>query len=168
MANRWVKLYASTVTDAIFNDRDSDTLKVWIWILISTFYKPTTIFIGNQEVDFSPGQMPFGRKAASVRLGLDENKVYRIVKKLERKGCIRITSTNKYSIITVTNWSRYQNVWYEDVDNLVDNSVDNCADKYDDDCESDYEAYSVDKYVDNPVDNYVDNCCDAIYIGDSK
>ena len=113
MTNRWIKLYASTVTDTIFNDRDSDTLKVWIWILVSVFYKSTTIFIGNQQVEFEPGQMPFGRKAASMELNINESKVYRIVKKLERKGCISIFSTKKYSIITVTNWDKYQHTDYE-------------------------------------------------------
>ena len=96
MKDRWIKLYASTLTDAVFTDTDSDTLKVWIWILLSVFYKPNTVFVGNKQVELLPGQMIFGRKAAGIKLGIHPSKVYRIVQKLAKKGCISIKTTKKY------------------------------------------------------------------------
>ncbi len=113
MANRWVKLYASTLVDTIFNDADAATFKTWMWILVKVFFKPTTIFIGNQQVELKAGQMPFGRKAAAMELKINESKLYRIIKKLEKKGCISIESNNKFSIITVTNWGKYQCYEYQ-------------------------------------------------------
>ena len=130
MKDRWIKLYASTLTDAVFTDTDSDTLKVWIWILLSVFYKPNTVFVGNKQVELLPGQMIFGRKAAGIKLGIHPSKVYRIVQKLAKKGCISIKTTKKFSVITVNNWAEYQNG--EGVDNYgkaVDNSVDKSVDK---------------------------------------
>lgn len=106
MDKTWIKLYRSILTDDIFNNPEN--LKVWIWILCKTYFEPKTVVVGRQQVELKTGQMLYGRKTAALQLQMNENKVYRIIRFLKDKGCINVEGFNKYSVITVNNWSDYQ------------------------------------------------------------
>ena len=106
MENTWLKLYRTILIDDIFTNPEN--LKVWIWLLCKACFEPKTVVVGRQQVDLQTGQMLYGRKAAAMQLQMNENKVYRIIRFLKDKGCIDVKSFNKYSIITVNNWSSYQ------------------------------------------------------------
>ncbi|NIP33187.1 hypothetical protein GWN26_15025, partial [Candidatus Saccharibacteria bacterium] len=71
-------------------------------------HKPKTVIIGNQAVILNPGQFLFGRKKASEDTCLSQQNVRTALKVLIAHHQITIKSTNKYSIISITNWHRYQ------------------------------------------------------------
>ena len=59
-------------------------------------------------LDIERGQLVTGRKQLSVETGLSEKKVRTCLSRLEQTGEISIETTNKYSIITVSNYETYQ------------------------------------------------------------
>ena len=64
--------------------------------------------IGMQEVTLQPGQFIFGRKVASEECGLSEQTIRTCLVKLKNMKKLTIKPTNKFSVISVVNWGRYQ------------------------------------------------------------
>ncbi|MEI2428525.1 hypothetical protein V8V54_26475 [Priestia megaterium] len=79
-------------------------------------YTRRNILFDKEEVVLEPGQFLTGRKSLSQEYNeslspkkkVKETTLWSWIKKFEKWGKIDIKSTNKYSIITVLNWSEYQ------------------------------------------------------------
>ena len=102
----WLKLYRSILDSAVF--QDAEILKVWIWLLCNVACEQHDIICYNKVIHLKPGQIATGRKKIAQCTDLNENKVYRALSALKSLGNIEIKATNKYSIITVVNWDKYQ------------------------------------------------------------
>ena len=102
----WLKLYRSILDSAVF--QDAEILKVWIWLLCNVAFEQHDTICYGKVIHLKPGQIATGRKKIAQCTDLNENKVYRALTSLKSLGNIEIKSTNKYSIITVVNWDKYQ------------------------------------------------------------
>lgn len=102
----WLKLYRSILDSAVF--QDAEVLKVWIWLLCNVAFEQHDTICYGKVIHLKPGQIATGRKKIAQCTDLSENKVYRALTALKSLGNIEIKSTNKYSIITVANWDKYQ------------------------------------------------------------
>lgn len=102
----WLKLYRSILDSAVF--QDAEVLKVWIWLLCSVAFEQHDTICYGKVIHLKPGQTATGRKKIAQCTDLNENKVYRALTVLKSLGNIEIKSTNKYSIITIVNWDKYQ------------------------------------------------------------
>lgn len=102
----WLKLYRSILDSAVF--QDAEVLKVWIWLLCSVAFEQHDTICYGKVIHLKPGQIATGRKKIAQCTDLNENKVYRALTVLKSLGNIEIKATNKYSIITVVNWDKYQ------------------------------------------------------------
>lgn len=102
----WLKLYRSILDSAVF--QDAEILKVWIWLLCNVAFEQHDTVCYGKVIHLKPGQIASGRKKIAQCTDLNENKVYRALTALKSLGNIEIKSTNKYSIITVVNWDKYQ------------------------------------------------------------
>ena len=102
----WLKLYRSILDSAVF--QDAEILKVWIWLLCNVAFEQHDTICYGKVIHLKPGQIATGRKKIAQCTDLNENKVYRALTALKSLGNIEIKSTNKYSIITVVNWDKYQ------------------------------------------------------------
>lgn len=102
----WVKLHRSLSTSAIASK--PDYLAVWVHLLMDATHKPTSVLVGRQVVDLEPGQLVFGRKVFSVKTGVSEAVIRSSLNVLQALQQITIKSTTKYSVISITNWSKYQ------------------------------------------------------------
>jgi hypothetical protein len=71
-------------------------------------HKALTVREGLQEVAISPGQFIFGRKRAAKELGMSEQNVRTCLSTLKNARNLVVQPTNKFSIITITNWDAYQ------------------------------------------------------------
>ena len=101
-----MKLYRSILDSAVF--QDAEVLKVWIWLLCNVAFEQHDTICYGRVIHLKPGQIATGRKKIAQCTDLNENKVYRALTALKSLGNIEIKSTNKYSIITVVNWDKYQ------------------------------------------------------------
>ena len=102
----WLKLYRSILDSAVF--QDAEVLKVWIWLICNVAFEQHDTICYGKVITIKPGQIATGRKKIAQCTDLNENKVYRALAALKSLGNIEIKATNKYSIITVVNWDKYQ------------------------------------------------------------
>jgi hypothetical protein len=108
VAAGYIKLARCLLDKAIFNNEK--LLKVWIWCLLKATHKEHEHGEGLQKIKLLPGQFIFGRHEAAKELKMAESTVWRLMKRLSdtTNPSLEIKSTNKFSIVTVTNWSTYQ------------------------------------------------------------
>ena len=106
MSNGWVKLHRGLLEHGIF--RDAAVLQVWMYLLLRASYREQKLAIGRQVIFLQPGQLLYGRKAVSEKLGIGEGKLRGIMEMLEQSGSIVVESTNRYSVVTIVNWMEYQ------------------------------------------------------------
>ena len=106
MTTGWMKLHRTLLEKPVFED--AYTLQVLIYCLLKATYKEMTVKVGNQVIDLQPGQLLYGRKQVSQRLGMGEGKLRGIMEYLVQNGTVAIESRSRYSIVTIVNWEQYQ------------------------------------------------------------
>lgn len=99
----WLKLWRQYKRSAEFSH--PDTWWIFSWLLGSVnhadgFFRGHAIPAGS--IATSP------QRIADESPGWDRSKVRRELAKLEQHGSIKIKTTNKFTIITLVNWGRYQ------------------------------------------------------------
>ena len=117
----WVKLYRKIQRSSVF--QNEGLLKVWIWYLVKANHEDRWISIstgrGKTEVLVKRGQFIFGRKTAAKTLNMDENTLYKRMKKLENMENCNIQSNTHYSIVTILNYDLYQESEKDEVTGIV-------------------------------------------------
>lgn len=94
----------------------------WTYCLMKASWKEYDAIVGLQVVHLLPGQFIFGREKAAEETGLSEREIRTILDFLRKAGNLTIKTTNKYSIITIINWTTYQGEEIEN-DQLNDQQV---------------------------------------------
>lgn len=103
----WIKLYRKILDNPI-NCKDSEYFSVWIYLLLNaTHTEYDTVFKG-ERITLKSGQLITGRKAIAEKFKIDENKVQRILKTLEKQHQIEQQTSNKNRLISIINWNEYQ------------------------------------------------------------
>lgn len=102
----WLKLHRALIESAVFSD--PEVLKVWIWLLCSVAYENHDVLFMGKVIQLQAGQIATGRKKMAQATDLSESKVYRALNILKNIGNISIKANNKYSVITVLNWEKFQ------------------------------------------------------------
>ncbi len=78
------------------------------YCLTKASHKSRDTIVGYKNVSLRPGQFIFGRKIAAQETGLSEQEIRTCIKYLTENGKINCEPTSKFSIITVLDWSTYQ------------------------------------------------------------
>ena len=108
MANKgWIKLHRSLQDKAFI--RNPEKLALWIHLLILANHKEREEEFNSEPIVCKPGQFTTGRKQLAEITGINEQRIYRILKYFEEKEYqIEQQTCNKNSLITIKNWSFYQ------------------------------------------------------------
>ena len=102
----WLKLNRSILSSSVFDN--PKLLKVWIWCLCKASHKEHDQVVGKQVQHLEAGQFIYGRKKASEELKIPESTLNDYMKLLQKMKNINIKSNNKYSVVTIENWTLYQ------------------------------------------------------------
>ncbi|MGD6879275.1 hypothetical protein [Bacillus infantis] len=111
----WIKLHRKIRANAIFNDHK--LLRLWLICLTEASHQERDQPVERTMVHLVPGQFITGRFAIfdMYNNGLkpadrvkEPKTVYRWLEKLEMSGYLTIKKTTKYSVVTINNWSTYQ------------------------------------------------------------
>ena len=102
----WIKLHRKLKDSPIFNNER--LLKAFIWCLLKATHSGYEQMVGRQKVWLEPGQFVTGRHKAGASLNMSPSTAWSYLKLLEDESTITINSNNKYSIVTIENWSLYQ------------------------------------------------------------
>lgn len=108
MHRGFVKLFRKTADSSIM--KNAELLQLWTWCLMKATHKETSVLVGKQVVNLSPGQFVFGRKKAAEALNSTEKKIRNSMDALETMGNVCRERANKFSIITIRNWELYQDL----------------------------------------------------------
>lgn len=100
----WIKLHKKIREWEWYSD--TPVRSVFIHLLLCANYE-TTVWKGTT---IYAGQIPTGRKKIAEELGLSEQQVRRSLNTLANSQQITIQTTNRHSIITITQWELYQKV----------------------------------------------------------
>ncbi len=100
---------------------DTNTLRVFLHLLLTANHKPSK-FRGF-EVD--RGQVIIGRKALAKNLHLSEQAVRTSLEHLKSTGEITCKSTNKFTLITLTNYGLYQDRKPKSTNKITSQSTNN-------------------------------------------
>jgi len=103
----WVAVGRNLVESEIY--KDSRKLHIWMHLLLNANHKKGQAVIGHQVIDLEPGQQVTGQKSIAYATGVNRNFVQRVLVLFENLGYIEQQITNKYRVISITNWERYQN-----------------------------------------------------------
>lgn len=91
---------------------DRPVLAVFIQILLRVQWKDNakTVYFNGCEIKLKRGQMTCGRIQMGQWAGVSGQEYRTAIKKLESTHTITIKSTNKFSIISLVNWDKYQQI----------------------------------------------------------
>lgn len=104
----WFKLYREIREHWIY--RDAEHLKVWIEMLSLARHssEPTTDMIEGQLVEINYAEFIFGRKRWSDRLGISEQRLRTLLKKMIDDDMIEIVKTfSKFTLYRVKNYHEF-------------------------------------------------------------
>jgi len=102
----WIKLHRQLLTNGWF--RNHKVLVFWIYCLLKASHKPIKVTVGYQVIPLDAGQFIFGRKEASAETRLSEQEIRTCLFFLKSSKNLTLQVTNKFSIISIVNWERYQ------------------------------------------------------------
>lgn len=88
--------------------KDPCFMALWCWILLLANHEDGEWKFGYQKIAIKKGQFITGRKALSIKTGINESKIERILKYLESEQQIEQQKTTKYRLIIIKNWYNYE------------------------------------------------------------
>lgn len=103
----YIKLYRKMLNNPIIC-KDSDYFSVWIYLLLNATHSEYDVMFKNERITLKAGQLITGRKVIAKKFNIDENKVQRILKNLEKQHQIEQQTSTKNRLISIVNWSEYQ------------------------------------------------------------
>ena len=104
-AGGYVRLYRSLLSWEWF--QDSGTLHVFLFLLLSACFTS----LRHEGVALSPGQLITSRRQIAARTGLTEHRVRIALDHLCATREIAIRPERRFSVITITNFARYQGLF---------------------------------------------------------
>lgn len=102
----WFKCYRQLEDSAIWGN--PELVYFWVWCLMQADIEKHKTQINGHTVTIKPGQFIFGRKKAAQKTGLPESTVYRYLNLLQSLKMVNIKPNNKYTLVTIVNWRKYQ------------------------------------------------------------
>lgn len=159
MRKGYVKLYRKSLDSGLIRNH-----KAWIlftYCLLKATHKKRKAVIGRQQFMLFPGQFVFGRRVAAEETGLTEQQIRTALQTLKTLQILTIQSTNKFSIITIINWSNYQAPEPEVNQQSIQNLTSNQPQTKKEECKKDPpDFFTLKKRYSNP--HLIDQCFAAI------
>ena len=103
----YIKLYRKILHDPVFM-KDSVTFHIANYLLLKASHKAHFFPFNRTTIFLQRGQLITGRDQISVDTGVPLRQIRTRLKLLENIGFLTIKPTNRYSIITISNYSYYQ------------------------------------------------------------
>lgn len=102
----WIKIQRDLIDH--WCAADPNFLAVWLRLLSEANFKTKKSMINGRPITIKRGQVLFGLPSFSKRSGVSISKLRRIISVLLEEGMIDRLKTNKYSIISITNYEKHQ------------------------------------------------------------
>lgn len=105
MERGFVKLWRKTLYNGVL--QNGPAWQLFGYLLLSAAHRPLRYLAGNAVVDLKPGQAVISRATAAKALRLSERQIRTALQLLEKLEILTSRATNKFTIVSLTNWDRY-------------------------------------------------------------
>lgn len=102
----WIKLHRGIFDHWIASD--PECLCVWLRMLTDANFEDKKHLFNGSLIEIKRGQIIFGLEAWSAKTGVTISKLRRLLDMLEKDRMIDRQKTNRYSLISILNYSLYQ------------------------------------------------------------
>lgn len=102
----WIKLHRKVYKNPRSND--PEWLAVWVYLLTHVAWEPTDVILEGKRITIQAGQIATGRRYIARQTGVHASKVERVLTCLEIEQQIEQQTTPHCRLITIKNWSQYQ------------------------------------------------------------
>lgn len=123
----WIKLHRSIISNELWEAEPFTYAQAWIDILLNANYQPKNIIIRGISLTIDRGQLGWSEVTMGERWKWSRDKVRRFLKRLESASMIIQQKTQVTTILTVCNYSSFQDL------NTPDDTADNTSDDTPDD-----------------------------------
>lgn len=106
MNNGWILLHRQLQNKGYY--KDSEYVHLWLHLLFEAKWEDTEFLYQGQIIEVKKGQLITGRKKLSEQTGINESKITRILSTFVKCGQIEQQTTNKFRLITVKNYDKFQ------------------------------------------------------------
>ena len=104
--NGWIRLDRGIQDNFLW--QEPEALKLWLYLLMAASLTDKATAFNGQMLNIKRGQLVFGLNAASARLNISIRRLRKYLNWFESDDMIDKQVTNKFSIISITNYSQYQ------------------------------------------------------------
>lgn len=112
--NGYIKVHRKMMNSDVFTD--SNKMKLWMICLFNVAYEQTSQLINGEKVTLNAGEFVTGRYVLEEQFNKGVKKANRVsgitlmrmLKSFASSQMLNIKTTNKYTLVTVLNWSDYQ------------------------------------------------------------
>ena len=104
--NGWIRLDRGIQDNFLW--QEPEALKLWLYLLMAASLTDKATAFNGQMLNIKRGQLVFGLNAASARLNISIRRLRKYLNWFEADDMIDKQITNKFSIISITNYSQYQ------------------------------------------------------------
>lgn len=106
MEQGYIKLHRKLLE----NPLKDNPMWAWLWVvlLLKANHKEAKIIWNGMPKTINAGQFITGRKELAKDSGIKESTIERVLNYLESGQQIEQHKTNKYRVITIVNWKKYQ------------------------------------------------------------
>lgn len=104
----YIKLYRKATDCDLFEKKPFDQWHAFEFLMIRATWKPKSILIKNQQVKLDTGQLIYSERTLADAFGWSRNKVRRFIALLESLEMIKTERTVLGTVITITNYKKYQ------------------------------------------------------------
>lgn len=119
--NGWIRLDRALLDHMIWSAKYEPFTKgqAWVDILLSANYKRSFFFVRGAKVSLERGQLGWSQVTMAGRWGWSRKKVNLFLKTLEEEQMVTLQATQQTTIITVCNYSKYQDLESEGLQQKV-------------------------------------------------
>lgn len=106
MDKGFIKLHRKILDNPIMEK--PEFVAIWLYILLNTAYENKPIILERKKSHIPRGFLLTSKTKIADHFKLPRTNVIRILNYFESEGMIKTKSTNKYTLIEVINWGKYQ------------------------------------------------------------
>lgn len=103
----WISLHRKILENPFC--KDPHAFSLWVNLLLRANHSDTKVMVGNKLIPVKRGQFLTGRKSLSIQTGINESKIQRLLNLFEREQQIEQQTFTKYRLISIVNYTHYQN-----------------------------------------------------------
>lgn len=102
----YIKLDKELLESTVFTHES--LWRVYSYCLLKASSGPQKVFVGLQQIELKEGQLVTNRRGLGITLGYTPSTVQKYLKMLKQIGLITLEATNKYTLITITDYEKFK------------------------------------------------------------